>query len=303
MYIIKGEIDGIVAEVIGSHEKVQELAEDALLTFQSIKNQTIQIGLEAEEKIIGLLYSNTELKLKKLDKDNEETRLRQMLQKSRDKLTDSRLLDPELWNHAGYSSPHQKLPKETAKALIENIFIEAFRFRDDAKKDLLLVKGEKRDKARSRKHVGVRDWNNVGDMLDVSLLQNNPAVDSTIVFYYNFMALKKLADDIEYIELKIAALARLLSGDKSPSLSLEKIQVKIKSTTKFETVTDLSFRIATLNTEVSENRILKILEAAKHTFKIGLLRYKAQKLNGINTQSPCLSDASLSRDSNLKVGG
>ena len=266
------EIDQIVTDVLGSHEKAKSLAKDAIASFQSFKTQTIARAVDREREAREHFKMHSKIES---GNDQEVVRLRNVMNTARSKVRAGALLDSKVWEDSGYASVNSNLSKEVAKEIIKSISLESFRLRNDAKKDILVAKYSKQDEARTRIHVGVR---NLEELIEPSLLQDDPLVDSNVILYYNLGALSYIALDIDTIDVQVDTLDSLLSGDDNPLLSIEKMRDQVTSMENFETIADLATRTAALETEASVQKILSMVGSIKYALKEDLIQQKSQKL-------------------------
>lgn len=240
--------------------------------------------MEEEDRVRQLFQKNIERISSHIQNEGAKT-LHDIKEEALSKSTNSGLLDPNIWISAGYTTQDANLCKDKAKMLIKSVSLESFQLRNDAKKDHLLVKDTEQKEARTRTHIGVRDWSNVKGMIDGSLLKNDPMVDSGVLLHYNVGALSKVADDIELKQAKLEALFDFLGdNNSSPRLSIDRMRAQVNGTDGFETLTDLAFRAASLEAKVGVQKILSLAGALKYSLKEDLTKCKSMKMIKIMQQ-------------------
>jgi hypothetical protein len=170
------------------------------------------------------------------------------------------------------------ISSDVARRVIQSITLESFRLRDDTKKDIVILSDAHRLEARTRKHFGVLDWaSDVGHLIDPSLFSDTANIDSNTIFYLNLAALPSIATMIKKMELQKAGLEKNLNGPTSPASMIETLQIKVNSSETFETMSDLAFRTAALETEVLVKRIVKMAAEVKQRLKMDLVNYKSER--------------------------
>jgi len=267
------EISRVVNEVRGSREKARVLALEAIEAFQTFKNQYKQHSLKAEDEIRKEI-------VELVDREAENRalvageRLQQVIAPNRAKIQ-PKLLNAETWNEAGMTVVKPSLSGDDARKVIDSITLESFRLRDDMKKDVVIANYNNRVESKTRKHIGVRNWTT--NLIEPSLLDDSTNVDSTTVFYFNLAALSSIASSVEKMEEQKSTLDGILKGPNNPSKSVETMLTKVNSSETFETLSDLAFRTAALETESLVKNMVKMVGEVKHWLKIDLLKFKSEK--------------------------
>lgn len=193
------------------------------------------------------------------------------------------LLQETTWDSAGYEQDGQistRSSGQNARNIVGKAPLESYRLRNDSKKDLQT----KSDETRTRAHIGVRDWNTIGDDSNSSdlsslskLLRGDPMVDSRVLLFYNIEALSDIAYDIDLMIAKLKALYSLTSPDSSLVTSISNMQNAINSDDSFESVLELATRSSALETKASVNQILLQVMDIKRALKGDLLHAKDRK--------------------------
>ena len=267
------EIARVVDEVSGSHENARVLALEAIEAFQTFKNQYTQHLLKAEDEIRKEI-------LEIVDREAKNgalvagQRLQQVIAPNRAKIQ-PKLLDAQTWNEAGMTVVQQSVSGDDARKVIDSITLESFRLRGDTKKDVVITNYNNRVESKTRKHIGVRNWTT--NLIEPSLLDDTTNVDSTTVFYFNLAALSSIASSVEKMEVQKSTLDGILKGPNNPSSSVDMMLTKVNSSEAFETMSDLVFRTAALETESLVKNILKMVGEVKHWLNMDLLKFKSEK--------------------------
>jgi len=267
------EIARVVDEVRGSREKARVLALEAIETFQTFKNQYTQHSLKAEDEIRKEI-------LEIVDREAENRalvageRLQQAIVPNRAKIQ-PKLLDAQTWNEAGMTVMKQSVSGDDARKVIDSITLESFRLKNDMKKDVVIANYNNRVESKTRKHIGVRNWTT--NLIEPSLLDDTTNADSTTVFYFNLAALSSIASSVEKMDVQKSTLDGILKGPNNPSSLVDTMFTKVNSSETFETMSDLAFRTAALETESLVKNILKMVGEVKHWLKMDLLRFKSEK--------------------------
>ena len=294
----KSEIERVVNDVLGSHKKARALASDAIEAFHEFKNQHIQYAVKAEEsiqkEIVEKVHGDSADRA-----SEEEDSLQDVINANSGKIQPT-LLESQTWKDAGFIAVDlPSISSNIAKRVIGSITLESFRLRDDTKKDIMVLSNANRLEARTRKHIGVRDWaNNFGAGIDPALFGNTDNVDSNAIFYLNLAALPSIAAIIKKLELQKTGLDDILKGPKSPASLIETMLVKVNSSDTFETMSDLAFRTAALETEAMVKGIVKMVNEVKQWLKMDLLKYKSQKKIRV-MQENFHSHTRIARNSNI----
>ena len=110
-------------------------------------------------------------------------------------------------------------------------------------------------------------------MIDNSLIQNDPMIDSSTLLHYNIGALSKLITDVEWKHAQMQALALMLTGKEIT----EKIEYKDEVMDN-ETLSDLAVRAVSLDTKLNLQKLLDYLETRENSLKVELAKWKSAKL-------------------------
>lgn len=294
------EIEVLVKEVLDSRNKAQSLAAEALTEFNLFKNQTIQRAAEAKEHVRLLFDKNLNHNTFQSYKHYQE-RVRRIVHENHANIQNIDLLVSKTWENAGYEIMDNRITSLDAREIIKSITLETFRFRDDTKKDYLLAKEGDMYEAKTRKHIGVRNFSVVDDILDSAILVNDRLADSRIILYFNVATLPKIASDIEKVELQVAEWIRFFNSSKSPLHTLARLQQQINSSENNESVTELAFRVAAMQSEVLINKIVHSVGTVKYKLKELVSRQKLEIKNDLLFQDLYHALNMQNKKSGLKI--
>jgi hypothetical protein len=262
----KKEIESMIKEVLGSRERAEDMASEAMKAYHIFKNRSLELSIKAQERMRTFFHDNV--------KDNSvrqysinQNRLHRLVHENLEKLQSPKLVDPKVWEEAGIRILGKNISSVDARKVISSITLETFRLRDDAKKDFLVAHGGERDEAKTRKHVGVKTLSGIGDIVDSSILDSDPASTSLVVLFFNLAALPSIASDIEQLELQIAAWRSFFNGTSSPFPALAKLHHAFNVSGSYESVTDLAFVQPLCNPTLSFRNSIERLAASSITAK------------------------------------
>lgn len=276
----KREIESMIKEVLGSRERAEDMASEAMKVYHIFKNRSLELSIKAQERMRTFFHDNV--------KDNSvrqysinQNRLHRLVHENLEKLQSPKLVDPKVWEEAGIRILGKNISSVDARKVISSITLETFRLRDDAKKDFLVAHGGERDEAKTRKHVGVKTLSGIGDIVDSSILDSDPGSTSLIVLFFNLAALPSIASDIEQLELRIEAWRSFFNGASSPFPALAKLHHAFNVSGSYESVTDLAFRTAALQSNAFIQKLNRTVSGIKHYCKVNLLKQNDQIIHDV----------------------
>ena len=263
------------------------MAKDAAQTAHSFQNEALKRIKEKEDLIQARFEESAEFLSSQIRNDGIKRRQNMKNEQDRSDESDRHFLNLDSWTKAGYIVHDSKVSEKMAQEIIKSISLESFRLRNDVKRDQLVVKSKKstQKEARTRKHIGVRDWSNLTGIVDDSLLTKNPMTDSNILLHYNLGALSNIGANIEKEWAKVEAIHSVVRDkDINPRMILDKIRAQLNETESFESLADFTFRIVVLETKVDLHILLNLVDTLKYSLKEALTKRKSENLLSIKDE-------------------
>ena len=195
------------------------------------------------------------------------------------------LFDLELWKKAGYmySYPGENaIFKDGSNAVqaIKALPLRRYRQANDTKRNVLVAKGELKDEARSRTHIGVIDEDVLSNFIDPAL-HDGREIDNVLIQYVNLEATSGLAEEVDAIKSQLQVLKSFTSDDSKVFALIKSMKDDATSRVSHETIGDLAARVALLEAESTSKNVSLHLQNVKQSLRIHQEDARLEKLKDI----------------------
>lgn len=276
-------VENIIKEIKGTENEAKQRVEQAVSELYSYKVQATEDAKNRANEI----KNNLHLQMKQMVAEMESNHRRSIdglrdINKDRGQ---NALFDLDLWEKAGYmySNPGKDtMFKDGSDAVqaIKALPLRRYRLANDTKQNVLVAKGESKDEARSRTHIGIIDEDVLSNFIDPALYDGRE-LDNVLIQYVNLEAISGLAEELDTIKSQLRVLKSFTSDDSEVFASIKGMKDDATSRVSHETIGDLAARVALLEAESTSKNVSLHLQNIKQSLRVHQVDLRLEKLKDV----------------------